>query len=573
MFGRLTTLRKPSKWRSPFGATRGVLASVLLVVYLLLVFDDTNRSWIRSWIRSWETSLHMVTDGFCGLSSSSKQRISGRRCCCSGRNASDDVRSSCSLRGCSCNSSSPPLQLEVRPRPTRTSFSSSSFFVGAMKTKTEPLAETVKQFLDDECIPYPRPQFVDSLLELALTGVEAMQALHLRTPGEAFLVQMRGIYDLLAFHPYSAFECPLLLTGALRKGADLALAIGHRNRARVLLQVGNMFKLSAMSRWWTVVGEYKQRKEKPPKELQRFHPRMQMDYSLGLSVLTADLMEQPKPIVKSKWSGVPAAERIRPKIDVLSICVYKPDDTSNTVLDSPLPQMSPLNHRQYVNFTDLNGYFLHTSLLTPPDVEAHYSKFLAVMQHLSRNPETEWVFFIDCDAFFTDFDTTPYDLVETYGGPNSEVNFIVAEDTGGINTGVFMVRNTPWSLEYLERVTRSPYTTAWDQSMFFMEIVNTTLWDYSDDFRLPSEVAFLHQAHLNAFVPPASKDWQAYEWQKGDFARHFAGCPWQEAPCLNMMYETMDYVEERYGPQLRSRNIGRVDPPPKGEYVTRLHRG
>merc|ERR1740121_368513 len=102
--------------------------------------------------------------------------------------------------------------------------------------------------------------------------------------------------------------------------------------------------------------------------------------------------------------------------------------------------------------------------------------------------------------------------------------------------------------------------------MFFMEVVNMTLWDYTDDFRLPSEVAFLHQAHLNAFVPPASKDWQAYEWQKGDFARHFAGCPWQEAPCLNMMYETMEYVEERYGPQMRLRNIARVDPPPKGEY-------
>ena len=35
------------------------------------------------------------------------------------------------------------------------------------------------------------------------------------------------------------------------------------------------------------------------------------------------------------------------------------------------------------------------------------------------------------------------------------------------------------------------------------------------------------QAQFNAFVPPASVDWMAYEWRPGDFVRHFAGCPWQ----------------------------------------------
>ncbi|CAD7963126.1 unnamed protein product [Amoebophrya sp. A120] len=398
--------------------------------------------------------------------------------------------------------------------------------IPAMKTKTESIADTVLHLLEEECIPYPRPQFVESLHTLAMKGVEAMQALHLdgQGPGIAFLTYMTGIYELLADHPYSAFECPLLLTAHCRKTADLALAIGHRNRARVLLQIGNMFKLSAMSRWWSVVGEYRERKEKPPKELQRFHPRMQMDYSLGLSVLTSDLMEKPREY--KRWKDRNTTTRNKDlKIDVLSICVYKPDNTSNTVLESPLPQMSPKNHQQYVDFTGLNGYFLHTSLLTPPDVEAHYSKFLAVMQHLSEHPETDWVFFIDCDAFFTDYDTTVQDLLATFAGlekasseailaeseseaaeqeESSPVNFIVAEDTGGINTGVFAVKNTPWSMEYLSRVTKSPFTTAWDQSMFFMEIVNMTLWDYSDDFRLPKEVVFVHQSHLNAFVPPAS---------------------------------------------------------------------
>eukprot|EP00392_Amoebophrya_sp_AT5.2_P017429 g17784.t1 len=118
-----------------------------------------------------------------------------------------------------------------------------------MKTKTEPIGDTVMHLLEDDCIPYPRPQFVPSLYELALKATDAMQALHLDNgPGMSFLHYMTGIYKLLSDHPYSAFECPLMLTTIIRKAADGALAIGHRNRARVLLQIGNMFKLSAMSR-------------------------------------------------------------------------------------------------------------------------------------------------------------------------------------------------------------------------------------------------------------------------------------------------------------------------------------
>ena len=45
------------------------------------------------------------------------------------------------------------------------------------------------------------------------------------------------------------------------------------------------------------------------------------------------------------------------------------------------------------------------------------------------------------------------------------------------------------------------------------------------------------EAHFNAFVPPASVDWMAHEWQPSNFVRHFAGCPWQEQPCLQMMMD------------------------------------
>ncbi|CAD7950429.1 unnamed protein product [Amoebophrya sp. A25] len=501
-----------------------------------------------------------------------------------------------------------------------------------VKSTEEQYMGVAAQLVEDECIPSPRQQFVEPLRRFAAGGLLAQEELHLRGPETNLIKWLDVLNDILGNNPYAAFECPLIMTAHIRKAADAALYLGQKSRARVLLQIGNMFKLSAMSRWYTAVSEQYTKEQLPPARQQRFEPRMQMDYQLGLALLTQQLLASPVEPIR-KWP----AHKPKPKIDVLSICVYSPDETSNTVLDSPLPGMSPENHKQYVKQTGLNRYVMHDKLLMP-DREAHYSKFLVVYQHMQQNPDVEWVFFMDCDAFFTNFDFTVFDLLETYAPDeviaaadgdrpqasqqsttstgskaSSPVNFIVAEDTGGINTGVFMVRNTPWSYDYLQRVTMSPFTTAWDQSMFFMSAVNETLFGFSPedyaaglmvstsangqqlppqqqnqegdmsqtfaylarhdpeklvalihqlpeeetqhlrhtslierDFGLPPEVVFLHQKHLNAFVPPASKDWGGYEWQPGDFARHFAGCPWQEKPCLDMMYQTMEFGRQQY---------------------------
>ena len=58
----------------------------------------------------------------------------------------------------------------------------------------------------------------------------------------------------------------------------------------------------------------------------------------------------------------------------------------------------------------------------------------------------DWIFFIDCDAFFTDFDTSIVDLLATHMASMTsqapgDMHFLVAEDPGGINTGVFLIRH------------------------------------------------------------------------------------------------------------------------------------
>lgn len=101
------------------------------------------------------------------------------------------------------------------------------------------------------------------------------------------------------------------------------------------------------------------------------------------------------------------------KIDALTICNYKPDPTSNTVLNCPLPEMTPQNHKLYAEFTGLNNYIMMDKLILP-DREAHYSKMISVHQHLQNNPDVDWAVYVDCDAWFTNFNITIPDIIQTY---------------------------------------------------------------------------------------------------------------------------------------------------------------
>lgn len=333
-----------------------------------------------------------------------------------------------------------------------------------------------------------------------------------------------------------AYQCPLACTRLFRTACDWSLALGHPLRARSLLQMGNIFKLQAMARWWNALtpGDGTQNR--------RYEPRLQVEYTIAVTQLHASLQVPVRPLRRRVGQSFGVSPL---RVEIHSICTYRPDETSNTGPVCPLPDLSVPNHRAYAAKHG-HQYVLHTTLRLP-NKEAHYSKMLVIREALQSADGPEWVFFIDCDAFFTNADVAIGDVLESYGaGGTGGPNFLVAEDPGGINTGTMLFRRSAWSIAFLDRVAASQFSIAWDQSMFFWEMLRPGLLELQqvnrfgvEDFKLPPEVALVHQAHLNAFVPPASRDWSAYEWQPGDFVRHFAGCPWQEAHCLGLMRETV----------------------------------
>lgn len=404
-----------------------------------------------------------------------------------------------------------------------------------------PYDVVARQLVDEEC-----PEVADPGIKASWSWVQSRilegQAIYFSGEPVAGLQAVLEALAALLGNLQLCFQCPGALSKHLRLAGEWSVALGHSHRARVLIQVGNQFKLQAMARWWNSLGQpgLGGTPSAPPPGRGRWEVRMQVEYTIALQQLHPKLQAPVRAIRQHP------AHVAKPQIQVHSICTYKPDPTSNTGSDSPLPDLSVPNHRAYAQ---RHGYkYVLTTELPLPDREAHYSKMLVVYQALQAPDGPEWVLFIDCDAFFTNAAVAIEDLLETYAGGATAASgpfFLVAEDPGGINTGVFIFRRGAWSLAFLDRVSQSHFDISWDQGMFFWEMVRENIFRVgSADFQMPPEVLLMPQAHLNAFVPPASKDWMAYEWQPGDYVRHFAGCPWQEAPCLNMMRETASYAQQ-----------------------------
>ena len=425
------------------------------------------------------------------------------------------------------------------------------FNPGVAELETSILA---RQLVEDQCygpgslpMTLPKEPLNDwASLEQRFLNAQVTSYVEGPTAGSAACLSV--LETLLREKYVLAFSCPLLTSKLIHQCATLVSHIGEKVRARTLLQMGNMFKLQAISQWYGYTQVQKKRGES---FANRYETRMQSDYSLALTALFQSTQSMPRDIITPP-RGHPLEKA---KFEIVSICAYADDPTSNTGIRSTLPDITPPNHQSYA---DRFGYKYTVYRELPESrrsLEAHYSKMLVVSDILARkvNPP-DWAIFVDCDAIFTDFSTSLSEIIYTYTIDRPETAFLVAEDTGGINSGVFAVKNVQWGRDFLSKAAIAPYTTAWDQSQLFWEAIKTDLFTSSNstcsdhklnDFQLPPQVTFMHQRHLNAFVPPASKDWQAYEWQPGDFIRHFAGCPWQEKVCLDMFHATLEWADQQ----------------------------
>ena len=324
-------------------------------------------------------------------------------------------------------------------------------------------------------------------------------------------------------HPdYAA--CHQLLVEDVLQLATFAYRIEDFPRMRILVYLANLFKLVGIRNWYRQILDERDRDGTPLDDRRAPFAKLYTAVSFRQQMLYRALAVDKLEMVKST-TKIP--------VNIVSLCAYPGG--------SPMRDLAWSNHNAYAA---RHGYTYRMITEVQPayiQTPQFFKNRLIVDWTVDPNPTADWLLFVDCDAFFTNFDTQIEDLIQTYVTNTTHV--LVAEDNGGINTGVMLVRRSQWSLDLFAAAMKHHHMSmAWDQSMVFYELVSRSNWN---DLEVPLQyppagVVLVHQGHLNAYHEGTARSWNTYAWTKGDFIKHFAGCPSSETFCLDLMTQTVD---------------------------------
>ncbi|CAA0841069.1 Glycosyltransferase 6 [Striga hermonthica] len=107
-----------------------------------------------------------------------------------------------------------------------------------------------------------------------------------------------------------------------------------------------------------------------------------------------------------------------------------------------------------VDYCRIHGYkIFYNNAYLEPKMRSFWAKIPVLKAAMLAHPETEWLFWVDSDAVFTDMEfKVPLERYKdhnmvVHGWPN-----MIYEDKSwvGLNAGVFLIRNCQWTMEFLD---------------------------------------------------------------------------------------------------------------------------
>ncbi|XP_078430795.1 galactomannan galactosyltransferase 1-like [Wolffia australiana] len=141
----------------------------------------------------------------------------------------------------------------------------------------------------------------------------------------------------------------------------------------------------------------------------------------------------------------PGAER-----RILMISGSQPKPCRNRIGDHLLLRFFK-NKADYCRIHGLD-FFYNTALLHP-DMFTYWAKIPVVRAAMVAHPESEWLWWVDSDAIFTDMEfELPLRKYEGYNLVAHGWRHLVYENRSwtSLNAGVFLLRNCQWSVDFLE---------------------------------------------------------------------------------------------------------------------------
>lgn len=206
------------------------------------------------------------------------------------------------------------------------------------------------------------------------------------------------------------------------------------------------------------------------------------------------------------------------------------------------------NKMDYCSPRDIQIYYSTTVL--DKLMDSFWVKLPVVRKLMLTHPEVEWVWWMDSDAIFTDmtFDV-PFDKYEPHvhmvmQGYDSLV--YGQKDWVGLNAGIFLMRNSQWSLDFMEDLAqfgvKGPIRDHWGQQLY-EDLGNRPLFEGDDQSALvwmmayhPEKYAkhiFLESTYaLHSFWPTVTNRYEefmdkyhpGYGDHRWPLVTHFVGC-------------------------------------------------
>jgi len=138
-----------------------------------------------------------------------------------------------------------------------------------------------------------------------------------------------------------------------------------------------------------------------------------------------------------------------------------------------------------------------------------WSKILVIQKYLRLY---QWIMWIDNDAKFTNFFTRIEDRIQAF----SHLDLLIGSDWNGINAGVFFIKNSEWSFQFLKDV--------YSQTNFI-----------GHDFQEQASMSHLlltdsNKNHFRLVTPRTLINAYPEEWKLRDFVFHQPGCTYSASP-------------------------------------------
>lgn len=208
------------------------------------------------------------------------------------------------------------------------------------------------------------------------------------------------------------------------------------------------------------------------------------------------------------WNSVPQLWKTNntPKIAIVSIFNDKHKD---------LADLTWYNNK--VKYAEKHGYIASAKTADFSPEQVHFDKFVHLLDVMEKNPNVDWVWWLDNDAMITNFDIRVEDLVD------ADYHVIMPTDIAALNTGSFIVRNSPQAKEWLNFLLSKKQEYKNDKKWFEQQAVIDFYPKFQELFKI------IPQQWLNSYdyrmynVEGIDLLGQDGQWYPGDFVIHWPG--------------------------------------------------